>query len=432
MCNHLQSKGNRDSNKMEVNLSAYDLNALNPECTNLTFERKAISTIKYNALHGFHFLQHINLSFNKLEQISSEVFRHCHQLRVIRLQNNRLKFIPKDLFYGLPELIEVNVSDNQLRKIDRMQFSHNRKLEIIFISYNQIKELHPETFWNFPKLRDLYIRHNQLTTFNFESLKCAKDLHFIWFEHNELTEVMDYERFREYFPALDTVSLTHNRLHVVYLRTVIDTLESNKIKVFGADRRKELHLDHVYGIKGISDAEFMAEKLHEFEGKLNWLNHQHKTLLERIVALEMRTAALQDENHMLRTEVGSLKGMLLPERAPVLTTAFPIHSDVGPEDFPEETEIPLPEMKQPQKSLIVTVSHPSVTEEPAPHLSAPGAVKEQDDGLDIVDGSESRSEPQLPKKPFVESAPHSYAPEAVIEQDEATEKQEKSESGKAQ
>lgn len=70
-------------------------------------------------------LRHLDFSFNKLENVSANVFSSFNKLKALNLSSNHITFLHEMSFYGLSHLLELDVSHNPLRYIaDENIFTH--------------------------------------------------------------------------------------------------------------------------------------------------------------------------------------------------------------------------------------------------------------------------------------------------------------------
>ncbi|XP_074641681.1 leucine-rich repeat-containing protein 40-like [Tubulanus polymorphus] len=130
-------------------------------------------------LVGDH-LQQLNLGFNRLTTVSSDVglfinliyldlrnnqlhdlpedVKQLHKLREISIAYNRLKSIPKAL-YGLPKLEILLASDNQIDKLDVTGIKETPVLATLDLQNNNISQVPPE-LGNCSQLRSLQLEGN--------------------------------------------------------------------------------------------------------------------------------------------------------------------------------------------------------------------------------------------------------------------------------
>ena len=95
--------------------------------------------------------------------MSSFVLQHISQYTKIHLQNNKLTYLPIELFQ-LSILKELNVSGNNLTELPNENGKNTwncPSLKIFDVNHNQLREL-PEVLWKMPNLEYLLVHHNRI------------------------------------------------------------------------------------------------------------------------------------------------------------------------------------------------------------------------------------------------------------------------------
>ena len=102
----------------------------------------------------------LDVSFNKMFQVSMDVFSHQLALvKYIDLSHNQLNIIPR--IEQLPFLLTVNLSHNRLNWLDVGVFN-NPQLGIIDLSHNQLTKIISMAFLYLPALEHLDMSHNEI------------------------------------------------------------------------------------------------------------------------------------------------------------------------------------------------------------------------------------------------------------------------------
>jgi Leucine-rich repeat (LRR) protein len=139
----------------------------------LGLDNNNLKFIPKNALHNLHELTYINLSFNRLTSISSKFFiANIHiNLLEVDLSYNAIERISSQTFSGLELLQVVNLSSNKIKCIDRASFFNLPFLTHIDLTYNQLRNLSEGVFELLPNLLNIDLMYNNLISF---SLRCFK------------------------------------------------------------------------------------------------------------------------------------------------------------------------------------------------------------------------------------------------------------------
>jgi Leucine-rich repeat (LRR) protein len=103
-------------------------------------------------------LQVLDLSHNRLASIASELFTTLTKLTTLRLHNNKLLRIPKEIG-ALTSLSTLLLQENQLLKVGK-QLSQCANLEVLRLEFNNLSKL-PAAMRSMAKLHCLMLHHNK-------------------------------------------------------------------------------------------------------------------------------------------------------------------------------------------------------------------------------------------------------------------------------
>ena len=154
-------------------------------------------------------LQTINLSFNKLKQLSSEAFSKLINLQYLDLSDNALTTLPSDAFIGLKNLQLLILGGNQLASLPEGIFADLSELQHLYLQGNQLASLPEGIFADLSELESLYLDENQLTTLPNTIFESLTNLMFLYLDDNQLGILPD-----GIFAALsnlDTLTLDNNQ-----------------------------------------------------------------------------------------------------------------------------------------------------------------------------------------------------------------------------
>jgi uncharacterized protein YktA (UPF0223 family) len=123
-------------------------------------------------------LQELNLSNNKINVVTNNMFNSLVNLEVLNLSNNRIKIIVNSMFSSLVNLEILNLSNNQILIIAKNSWDGLGKLKLLNLSYNKMEIILTDTFISLINLKSLYLSNNELLiiakgSFNgLNNLKC--------------------------------------------------------------------------------------------------------------------------------------------------------------------------------------------------------------------------------------------------------------------
>ena len=151
----------------------------------LSISRNCIEEIPRSLIEDCHeTLQHLDLSYNKLTSLPSNVLRHCVRLKYVNVSHNRLtalcalpssvvvldvgfnnlETLPSDLMLPSPMLVEFRAAENKLRELPA-SFAHMNLLNLIDVRGNKLDGAAMETIAHAcPELRDADVSQNEIQT----------------------------------------------------------------------------------------------------------------------------------------------------------------------------------------------------------------------------------------------------------------------------
>ena len=140
-------------------------------------------------------LQYLDLSDNRLEEISSEIFEQMKNLKILRLRGNRLNVTNLWKIANAKNLHELDISSNiiigpltidllpKLNYLQELYINHNlmssirkgalrgcKNLTVLSLSHNQIDVIEDDAFLNLGSLKKLDLAHNRIVTVSNSSL----------------------------------------------------------------------------------------------------------------------------------------------------------------------------------------------------------------------------------------------------------------------
>ncbi|XP_026875264.2 toll-like receptor 21 [Electrophorus electricus] len=194
-----------------------------PELKILRLDCNRIRKINEDAFIHLMHLQTLNLSTNAISYLSHSSFRGLHNLTNLLLDDNQLKSLPLDLFSSLTSLKILDLRRNQLFNFSAVVHSitHLSALTKLKLSFNSLNSLHHSA--SLPQsLATLYLDNNNLNT-----LGCSR-------EFLSSVKVLDfsYNKFlsSRAFWGMNLNGLRYLRLHSTNV-SIIKLLKCNFTKV---------------------------------------------------------------------------------------------------------------------------------------------------------------------------------------------------------
>lgn len=266
---------------------------------------------------------YLDLSFNKIENITGELFEHMRSLKALHISHNKLKSFNNKFTNVLSDLTDLSLSDNEIsninlsffRELINLDISRNKInaidssflqdldfLQYLDISSNNITKLLPGTFQNIKILKFLNMSSNSLSNLRYGSLKGLHRTEVLDISKNNIREldvdifhecselkkiildfnkikVLDIERLLSVAPKLSSISLGGNPVSckeiVRNIGKINLTLAFHAVELTSID--KIYHEDNVYGIK-CGDNNNSTKEDSEGEPAMNKTTAEHSTL----------------------------------------------------------------------------------------------------------------------------------------------------------
>ena len=178
--------------------------------SNLDLSRNDISEIQDGSLKLF-FLQDLDLSYNKLTNISNSVFNGVGSLRSLYLNDNKIARISPNAFENLQTILLLDLKNNLIQSID---FKFPRSLLTLYIQNNLIEYVDSKAFGMLRSLSYLEISNNRI---RFLESKLFSDLHRLasyYFNNNSISEIGSnvFPVSVSYISDLEVINFKHNNL----------------------------------------------------------------------------------------------------------------------------------------------------------------------------------------------------------------------------
>lgn len=149
-------------------------------------------------------VQELDLANTKIEEVHSDAFVSCVDLKVLILRNNEI------------EMLEDGV------------LNRNRNLEKIDLTNNLIKELRSQVFADLDKLKQLLLGGNHLKIFAPALIRTISNLEVLRLDSNDLFD-LNVEKIYEYAPKLKLVAFNNNQIRCGRVKDIMGTFKLDLI-----------------------------------------------------------------------------------------------------------------------------------------------------------------------------------------------------------
>lgn len=148
--------------------------------TNLNLNGNDLGSIQIDSFISLKNLRYIDLSINKLEQVSSMLFYKNSKLEVMHLGDNpRLSQLPTDGFIshnGYFKIYYLDISNCAIGALGHKTFSTMPHLTTLKLAWNNINNLDRDTFASLTRLIDLDLSNNLIKKLDYKIFKNNNDL----------------------------------------------------------------------------------------------------------------------------------------------------------------------------------------------------------------------------------------------------------------
>uniref|UniRef100_A0A6P7GID9 Chaoptin-like n=1 Tax=Diabrotica virgifera virgifera TaxID=50390 RepID=A0A6P7GID9_DIAVI len=156
-------------------------------------------------------LKHLDLSSNRITNISQISLLNCTYLSFFNISNNFISHIPPDTFQGQVFIKTIDISENNLLFIYESTFSNiKRVLKNIFLRKNNILTLGSSTFDDFDYLQNIDLSDNKIRKIEQYAFSNLKSIDIINLSNNAI-EVL--ESYTYYNISVKYINLQRNPIH---------------------------------------------------------------------------------------------------------------------------------------------------------------------------------------------------------------------------
>ena len=160
-------------------------------------------------------LANLKLANNSLSSLDENVFSELSSLKTLDLSGNRLmsSHITKNLLQDLTDLAELFLDHNDITNLDNSKdlfASMSENLKVLKLNNNKINHLANQSFLPLTKLVELDLSHNQIQSLEDQTLSGLKSVKHLLLGHNKIHTIQD-QSF-EACGSLLVLDLSHNVL----------------------------------------------------------------------------------------------------------------------------------------------------------------------------------------------------------------------------
>ncbi|KAJ0182385.1 hypothetical protein K1T71_001754 [Dendrolimus kikuchii] len=200
---------------------------------------------------GYTNIQILNLAYNLIFWIGLHAFAGLDKLVHLDLSNNRLRYIPSDLFWDTPLLDTLDLSSNVFESLKNEPFIMHPELQVLNLNNCRMKSLPDRMFTRLPDLKKLDLSENYVLSITTKVLQPLRKL-----QRLELRN--DYWQCNRDFIAVETWILSKN---IVYEKQCKELLPKMSEKIISAVtvNRKEIDLSKVWNITAAKNETHIEE-----------------------------------------------------------------------------------------------------------------------------------------------------------------------------
>ena len=165
---------------------------------------------RLNKLSGLQKLYSLDMSRNRISNISNDTFQGMHYLRFLGLEQNVVHSLFP--FRDLPQLRILNLAENEVYEIDENCLIGTPSLWMLSLHGNRITEIN--SFPNVPVLKNLFLGQNRINMIHSDAFS-RQSIQFLDLSNNYLRDIS----FVENLISLQRLSLPNNFIHKLHSRS---------------------------------------------------------------------------------------------------------------------------------------------------------------------------------------------------------------------
>lgn len=193
---------NNEEESCVVNIQSLDLshntlrrihsNAFSSKLVSVDLSFNRLSELSDASFNGLAYIKLINLSSNHLVALPPNVFNTSTTLNSLYLQNNSISALSPRIFTGLEQLLLLNLSGNALKWVPDSIFSGLIRLIVLKISHNQLVSIDSTLFNDLISLQVLDLSNNRIETISPLAFQSLKNLVTLDLSKNSISQISSH------------------------------------------------------------------------------------------------------------------------------------------------------------------------------------------------------------------------------------------------
>jgi len=217
----------KDLNLTKNCLKSFEI--FGPQIEIIRLEENGISEISGESFQNLNNLKTIYLNFNKIQVVTSKVFRNLSQMNVLYLYKNIIETIDADSFSDMINLGTLGLNSNRLKRINNRTFRNLGKLTELMLYENEIEEIEFHSFADLKSLKMLHLYSNKIASLDKQMFTSLESLEELWLQKNELKSI---EPVFNTLVNLVSICLDRNKIDAIDSKTFESHQNLNKVELF--------------------------------------------------------------------------------------------------------------------------------------------------------------------------------------------------------
>lgn len=177
--------------------------------------------------------------------IKEVVCQNTTMLSYLYLESNNLTKL--GCIDQIEKLVELDVSFNKIESLSEDIFHKLRSLQRLDLDYNNIREANLRILSDTNNLTHLDISYNKLEKINLNASVNLRHMQYLFIDGNNLTE-FNYKIIRSLFPSLVRIGIFDNNFNCTYLMDMLKEFKLNSIEYIRPDKTilvEQLNIDGI-------------------------------------------------------------------------------------------------------------------------------------------------------------------------------------------
>ncbi len=182
------------------------------QVTSLSLSHKGLKDLQALDFHGLSYLRELFLDNNKLTFLPWDLFKELYSLETLHLNHNQLTMISHVSFHDLYSLKKLRLDHNQIAHISSLPGLKLTSVQVLNFSNNKISQLPENIFENLSSLLWLNLSHNSISSLPDKIFHDLTQLRRVSLSHNAIVDLSEPVFSSDNFSTSARVDLRHNQL----------------------------------------------------------------------------------------------------------------------------------------------------------------------------------------------------------------------------